>query len=201
MVKVKKGFIDRIRRFAAKNSYFTIHDAKRIVDKKYAYLALNILTKRKEIFRLGKGFYSKYDDPSLIVYYFKPAYIGLHDAMSYLNLWEQETATIVITVRKVRRGVRKVFKSNVLVKKISPKYFFGFDFLKINDFYLPVSDAEKTFIDLIYFKEWKKDYEKYFKGKIKFPVLRKYSKEYPKRIERKILKIGEKLKISKHPSF
>ncbi len=120
----------KLREFASKNPYFTIWDAERILEnKKYAYLALNILTKRKEIFRLAKGFYSKYDDPSLIVYYFKPAYIGLQDAMSYLNLWEQETATVIITVRKARIGSREIFGNRVLVKRISPKYFFGFDFV------------------------------------------------------------------------
>ena len=160
--------ISKIRELAKKNPYFTINDVKRITkNKRYSYLLLNMLVKRGEIFRLAKGFYSKYDDPSLIVFYFKPAYIGLQDAMSYLNLWEQESITIIITTRKVRNGIRKVLGNNVLVKRINPHYFFGFDFLKIDNFYLPISDVEKTFIDLIYFNEWRNEYRKYFKNKIK----------------------------------
>ena len=181
-----------VRKYIEKTPYFTINDIKRIVgDREYTYLILNILVKRGEIFRLARGFYSKYDDPSLIVNYFKPAYLGLQDAMSYLNLWEQETITIVITVKKVRQGIRKVLGNNVLVKRIKPKYFFGFNLLKISDFYLPISNKEKTFIDLIYFREWRREYGKYFRG-LDLKILKEYAKKYPKRIKNKILKIGEK---------
>ena len=182
--------IEKVRELARKSLYFTSHDAERILqNKNYAHLILSILQKRKEIFRLAKGFYSKYDDPSLIVYYFKPAYIGLQDAMSYLNLWEQETISIIITVKNVRRGIRKIFGNNVLIKRIKPKYFFGFEFFKVNDFYLPISDAEKTFIDLVYFKEWRKEYWKYFKGKIRVEVLKNYLERYSEKFKQKIYKI------------
>lgn len=191
---MKKGQIKKVREFASETPYFTIHDIKRILkNKNYAYLVLNILTKRKEIFRLAKGFYSKYDDPSLVVYYFKPAYLGLQDAMSYHNLWGQETATVVVTAKRVRSGTRKVLGCNVVVKRINVKYLFGFDFLKVSKFYLPVSSIEKTFIDLIYFKEWRKEYEKYFKGKVDKKLVKKYASYYPRKIKEKILKIAEKL--------
>ena len=192
---MKKGLIEEIIRLASKSPYFTIHDVKRILrNKKYAYLALNILVKRGEIFRLAKGFYSKHDDPSLIVFYFKPAYLGLQDAMSYLNLWEQETASIVITVKRVRCGTRKILGNNVIVKRINPRYFFGFEFLKVGKFYLPVSNVEKTFVDLIYFNEWRRDYGKYFRGKIDFKILEKYAENYPERVKERIVKISKRLK-------
>lgn len=182
--------IDKVRELAQKNPYFTIYEVLRLIENKdYAYLILNQLEKRGEIFRLARGFYSKYDDPSLIVYYFKPAYIGLHDAMSYLNLWEQETITIVITVKNVRRGMRKTLGNNILVRRIKPKYFFGFDLLKVDDIYLPVSDVEKTLIDLIYFKEWKDEYLKYFRNRVNPKTLKEYLGKYPRRIKEKTLKI------------
>jgi len=180
--------INKIRELAKENPYFTVDDVKRIVrNKNYCYLLLNVLEKRGEIFRIAKGFYSKYDDPSLIVYYFKPAYIGLQDAMSYLNLWEQETITIIITVRNVRIGMRKFFENKVLIKRIKKKYFFGFDFFKVNDFYLPISLPEKTLIDLFYFKEWRNEYWKYFRKKINIKVLKNFLKEYPEKFRKKVL--------------
>jgi len=182
--------IDLVRRLAEKSPYFTTYDVIRILkNRKYAYLLLSILEKRKEIFRLAKGFYSKHDDPSLIVYYFKPAYLGLQDAMSFHNLWEQETIPMIITVKNVRRGLRKVFGMNVLIRKIDPKYFFGFEFFKANDFYLPISTVEKTLIDLIYFREWRAEYSSYFKQRIDRKILEGYLRKYPKKTQEKILKI------------
>lgn len=186
--------MNKVKDFIKKNPYFTIHDIKRIVGNEgYAYLVLNVLEKKGEVFRIARGFYSKYDDPSLIVYYFKPAYIGLQDAMSYLNLWEQETVTIVITTRNVRRGIRRVFGNNVIVKRIKPKYFFGFEFFKINGFYLPISLPEKTLIDLVYFKEWRKDYIQYFKGKVDSRTLKEFLNAYPERFRKRFNKAIENL--------
>ncbi len=65
--------------------------------------------------------------------------------------------------------------------------------MKINDFYLPISNVEKTFIDLIYFKEWRKEYEKFFKKKLNFKILRDYAREYPAKIKEKIIRIGRKI--------
>ncbi len=42
---------------------------------------------------------------------------------------------------------------NVLIRRIDSKYLFGFDYYKSGDFYFPYSDVEKTFIDMIYFKQ------------------------------------------------
>lgn len=41
----------------------------------------------------------------------------------------------------------------VVVHRIAPRYFFGFDYLPYGDFMVPVSDLEKTLIDLAYFGE------------------------------------------------
>jgi len=186
--------IKKVENLIEKTPYFTGFDVKRIVgNEAYAHLILNLLVKRGKIFRLAKGFYSKFDDPSLIVFYFKPAYLGLQDAMSYLNLWEQETVPVVITVKKVRVGIRKVLGTNVIVKRIKPKYFFGFKFLQEENFYLPVSNVEKTFIDLIYFNEWRNEYKKYFKGRLNEKLLNKYLKSYPEKIRKKVFEIRQLL--------
>ncbi len=165
-------------------------------NKDYTYVLLNHLIKRGYIKRIEKGYYTIYEDPSLIVYCLKPAYFGLQDALSFHNLWEQETCPIVITTRKVRTGIRKVFKSNVIIRRLSPKYFFGYDYYKSGNFVFPVSDIEKTFIDLIYFREIRDELAEKFKDNIDFKKLKGYLKKYPENFRRRVLKLTEKLRFN-----
>ena len=186
--------INKIKNFIKKTPVFSSKDIERIIrNKSYTHLILSKLAKRGEIFRLTKGFYSSYDDPTFFVFYFKPAYIGLYDALSLNNFWEQETNTTIITTRKVRTGTRRVFNSNVIVKRIKPKYFFGFDYLKYENFYIPVSDLEKTLIDILYFKEpLTKQILKDAAKKIEKRKIIKYLKFYPKNFQKLVL---HKIKI------
>jgi predicted transcriptional regulator of viral defense system len=186
----KTKHIDKIRNFIAKTPVFTSKDIERITkNKKYAHLILTKLTAKKEIFRLTKGFYSKFEDPIFSVFCFKPAYLGLYEALSLRNLWEQETNTIIITTKKVRTGKRNILDSNVIVKRINPKYFFGFDYLPYGNFYLPVSDLEKTLIDIIYFKEYlSPSLLKRIRKKINSEKLKEYLKSYPKNFQEFALK-------------
>ena len=68
---------------------------------------MNYLVRQREVKRLTKGYYTVYEDPSLFVHCVKPAYLGLQDAMSFHNLWEQQTIPVVVTCRRVRTGRRK----------------------------------------------------------------------------------------------
>lgn len=161
---------------------------KRIIGEKeyYKQLILN-LVRNKDIFRITKGYYSKYDDPALAVYCFQPSYLGLQDAISFHNLWEQETIPIIITQRKVRQGIRKVNGSNILIRRMDKKYLFGFEYEKMGDYYLPYSDTEKTFIDMVYYKEnLDKETIKEIKQKIRIPKINRYLKRYPDRIKDKV---------------
>ncbi len=168
-----------------KNSYvISIHSIERIVKrnknvKQYTKQLIRNLVLKGKIKRLAKGYYSMYDDPSLIVFCFKPAYLGLQDALSFHNLWEQETIPIIITTRRVRQGIIKVNGANVLIRRIDKKYFFGFDYYKHDNFYLPYSDIEKSYIDMMYFKEkLDKDVIKNIKNKIDFKKIKVYLKRY-----------------------
>ncbi|MEM3607214.1 MAG: hypothetical protein QXE30_06205, partial [Candidatus Bathyarchaeia archaeon] len=148
------------------------------------------LVNKGEIKRIIKGWYSLYDDPIVSVFCFKPAYIGLQEALSLHGLWEQETNVIIVTMLKVRTGVRKILDSNVILHRIDKKYFFGFDYLKYENFFVPISDIEKTLIDLIYFNEVPgKDVIKTIKKKIDEEKLMNYIKKFPPRFKRKINKI------------
>lgn len=191
MGKIK--YINEIRKFFKESPVVDIGSLKKFIkknDKSYIYLLINKLLKKKEIRKLTKGFYTIHEDTSLIVFCFKPSYLGLQNALSFHNLWEQETIPVVITTRKLRRGIRKVEGLNVLIRRIDRKYIFGFEYYKDGDFYLPYSDIEKTFIDMIYFHQpLDKDVVENFKEKINKKKLKDYLKKYPKKFMKKVKKV------------
>lgn len=154
-------------------------------------LIRNMILKGK-IKKLAKGHYTSQDNASLIVYCFKQAYLGLQDALSFHNLWEQETIPVLITTEKARGGLRKSLGVNVLIRRINRKYFFGFDYYKKAKFYLPYSDIEKTFIDMVYFKEnLSEESLKEIKSKINMKKFNRYMKAYPKKFKNRIQKMME----------
>ena len=122
MGKIKH--LTKIKEYLKKTPVFSLKSLQKIIGKKgnYVYLLVKNLVGKGEINRIVPGFYSLYDDPILTVFCFKPAYLGLQEALSVHNLWEQETNVLILTSRKVRPGVREVFGNNVLIRKINPRY-------------------------------------------------------------------------------
>jgi len=158
--------------------------------KQYAKQLTRNLLLRGKIKRLTKGFYTYYDDPSLAVFCFRPAYLGLQDALSFHNLWEQETIPVVVTAKTARQGIRKVLGMNVSIRRLEKKYFFGFDYYKHDSFYLPYSDIEKTFIDMVYFRErLSQEAIASITKKIDKKKLASYLKVYPKIIQKRVSSI------------
>ena len=144
--------LDKVREFAAMTPAFSARDVEMIVgDRAYALQMLHNLCRVGEFHRIAKGWYSLSDDPIVSVFAFKPAYVGLEEALGIHGLWEQETNVVLVSPRKVRPGVRTVLGSKVFIHRIEPKRFFGYDFMKLDGYFVPVSDVEKTLIDLFYF--------------------------------------------------
>jgi predicted transcriptional regulator of viral defense system len=149
-----KVHIDELRRFARSTPAFKARDAEILVkDRGYALLMLHNLAKQGELSRVTRGWYSVLKDPVVSVFTLQPAYLGLQEALSIRNLWEQETNVVVVTAGKAKPGIRKALGETVIVHRIDPAYFFGFDYVRYGDFHVPVSDREKTLIDLVYFDE------------------------------------------------
>lgn len=163
--------------------------ASRGGDAAYAKQLIRLLLASGRITRLTKGFYTTLGDPSLVVFCFQPAYLGLQDALAFHGLTEQETMPVIVTSRHVRQGLRTVMEQNVMIRRLDKRYLFGFEYYKQGDLYLPYSDPEKTVIDLAYFGVDMKQ----FKGLNKADArkMRAYLKRYPERTMRKVLgKIG-----------
>jgi predicted transcriptional regulator of viral defense system len=185
---VKGKYVDKIRRYLKRTPVASMGSISVLVpDRNYAYVVMNHLLERGEVRRITRGYYTIHEEPSLLVHCLRPAYIGLQDAMSFHGLWEQETVTIIVTARKVRPGLRKVFGQNVWVRRISPRHFFGYDCLTNGDFLLPVSDVEKTLIDMVYFREMRRDIAEGFREKVNREKLEKYLKKYEKNFRKKVV--------------
>ena len=188
----KKKYLDKIGNLFEKSLVVTFDSIKMIVkDKKnvkqYAKQIIRNLIKQNKIKRITRGFYTVHDDPSLAVFCFS-GYLGVQNALSFHNLWEQETIPIIITSKRVRNGIRKIMNKNVMIRRIDKKYLFGFEYYLDGDFYFPYSDIEKTFIDMVYFRQRiDEDVLNEIKHRIDMKKLKFYLKRYPERFRKKVM--------------
>ncbi len=188
-------YLTKIRELLKKTPVIHISSIRRIIGEKntYAYLLLNKMVRKGEFFRLTKGWYSSQDDPTLAVFCFKPSYLGLQEALSIHNLWEQETNTIILTTQTVREGQRIILKKNVVVRRLPKKLFFGIEYKLYGGMYVPVSDMEKTFLDLIYFNQpIDVGIIKIVKKKNNLKKMQEYLKHYDKETKQKVQEIIKK---------
>jgi predicted transcriptional regulator of viral defense system len=180
--------LDRVREFIARTPAFRAKDIELIVqERQYNWVLLHNLVKSGSVKRITKGWYSTRDDPIVSVFAFRPAYLGLQEALSLRNLWEQETNVVLVTPLMVRPGMRRVMGSNVIIHRIKVGHFFGFEYLKYGDMAIPVSDAEKTLIDLVYFNESPgRDVLKKIARNVDAEKLEDYLKRYPEGLRRRV---------------
>jgi len=151
-------FTDELKKRFEGEPAFTSRDirmffAEHGLSSGYQNLMVHNLLKQGRLFRITRGAYTFRDEAQAVGFAFPPFYYGLQDALSLRNIWEQETVPVVITARKVRSGRRIFSGSNYIVRHISRKMLFGYGLVKYGDFWVPVSDAEKTIIDLVYFRQ------------------------------------------------
>lgn len=187
MGKIKH--LARIEELFEKSPVVGFKSIKRIVGNEgYAKLLIRNLLAKRKIFRIAKGFYTRHNESTLFVFFPKPSYLGLQSALSYHNLWEQETIPIVLTSKNIRQGIRNVLGSNLAVKKLDKKYVFGFEYLLDGDFYVPYSDVEKTLIDMVFFKQnLSNEAVKKIRKCIDKKKLDNYLKKYDKSFRKKVL--------------
>ncbi len=184
----KSKYMKEIRDFFGKTPVVSITDIRVHTGKKgYSHLLISNMIKGGWAKRIKKGFYTIHDDPIVSVFCFRPSYIGMQEALTIYGLWEQETNVVIVTTQKTKHSKIEVFGNNVVLHRIKPKYMFGFDIMKYGNFYIPVSDMEKTLIDLFYFNEIPdKKVLREMKKRIDIEKLEKYLQNYPKRLRRKI---------------
>jgi predicted transcriptional regulator of viral defense system len=152
-MKFSKHFTEEF----SKKPAFGIDEVKAFIRRRnasegYHKLLIQNMLKSGRIHKITRGAYTFYDEAQYVGFAFQPFYYGLEDAISLHGLWDQETNPVIITPRKVRNGIRQFDSRNYLVRRIKRTMFFGYSLLKYEQFYIPVSDIEKTLIDLAYFE-------------------------------------------------
>jgi len=170
-------YIEQIKDLFSKSAVLSFHTISRSIKKgthkAYAKQLVYYLMKKSFIHRLTKGWYTTRTDPSLSVFAFQPAYLGLQSALSAHGLWEQETIPIILTTKHIRQGLRTILGGNVLLKRIMPNQYFGIQHIQDGNLVLPYSTIEKTLLDMIVFKQ---------------PISKEVIRELRKRIDTKLLK-------------
>src|SRR3989344_3199613 len=196
----KKKYGEEIEHLFKKSPVITFNSIERIIKNKkkksqYAKQCIRNLIKTGKIKKITKGHYTHHDDPSLAVFCLTPAYLGLQDAVSFHGLWEQETIPVIVTSQRVRQGIRIIMGMNVMVRRIDKKYVFGFEYYEQNGVYYPYSDIEKTFIDMVYFRQpIDTETMENFREKMDRGKLKKYLARYPKRMRERIMKKADRMK-------
>lgn len=108
-----------------------------------------------KLYTLTKGVYTFKKDDMVSGFSYTPFYYGLLSALTIRDLWTQNSRPDIITVKKIRSSNIYIFgdrEDRIFVHHIPAKYFFGFDIIRYGTLKMPVSDPEKTLIDMFYYK-------------------------------------------------
>lgn len=153
------------------------------ISDKTIQVTLSRMAKRKRIYSITKGVYSPEKRDEVAGFAFTPFYYGGMAALMIRDMIDDQVKMEIMTTRRVKTSFVAVFggDSAVVVHHIPRKYYFGFEDLKYGDITVPVSDLEKTLIDLFYYRERLslQDYAGILKG-IRKDVLERYLKHYDK---------------------
>ena len=107
------------------------------------------------LYALKKGVYTFKKNDMVSGFAYAPFYYGLLSALTLRELWTQNSRPEIMTIKKVRSNRTPIFddpKDVIFVHHIPTRYFFGFDVITYGAMKLPVSNPEKTLIDLFYYK-------------------------------------------------
>lgn len=177
----------KVERLFERSPVVTLASIQRIMGKGgYARKLLHAMVKSGRLYRLTRGYYTTREDSSLAVFCFQPAYLGLQDALSHHGIWEQETVPVIITTRKAKPGIRSVLGSNVLIRRIQKKYYFGTELYDERRVALPYSDMEKTFLDMLYFRQrLEKELVNQLRECMDMKRLRSHAGRFPERVRKR----------------
>ncbi len=193
-MKYMKEFLQEF----TKKTAFTIKDIRiflnrKNISKNYSYVFVHNLLKSGRMKQINRGVYTFKEEIEIVGFAYSPFYYGLQEALSLRNLWEQETNPVVLTPKKIRNGRKTFLDRNYIVRRINRRMFFGFEMIRYYDFWIPVSDVEKTLIDLVYFREpISKEVLEEIKNGMRPNVLKEYLGKCPKYISKRVMRLLEK---------
>jgi len=137
-----------------KADFFSFKIVESRMGRSYAKVFISNLLKKGEIIELKKGWYSFKKSPYLLVNLLVKAYLGLGSAALVHGAWDKAVNITILTPLAgvtVRCGERLIGDYKVIVRRISNKMYFGYEYIAVDENFVKVSDPEKTLIDMIYF--------------------------------------------------
>jgi predicted transcriptional regulator of viral defense system len=159
---------------------------------------LSYLKSKGKIFTLQNGVYTTRKDDAIVGFGFSPFYYGLLYALTIRELWTQNAEPEIVTLKRVRRSKISPFGKDwhrATLHHAKPKHFFGFDIIKYGGINVPVSDPEKTMIDLFYYKMHLpiQSYAQLL-AQVKVRKIRDYLKRYDRRTKTEVMDFISKYK-------
>lgn len=144
--------------FFSKQPLFTSKDVARFLgimgaSNSYVRLFLHNSVKRGKILRYQKGVYSFQRNEALFGYVYRPFYYGLEYALTIRKIWAYQTNPVVITTTTANPGIRKILGVSFTVRRIRKEQFFGYEYIKHDGIFVPVSEPEKILLDFVYFRK------------------------------------------------
>jgi predicted transcriptional regulator of viral defense system len=127
---------------------------KKHVSDKTLQVTLSRMKSEGRIYTITKGVFSLKINDELVGFAFSPFYYGGLSAMMMRELTDKQVRLEIMTTKNVKNSILPVYdgKSNVFLHHIPKRYYFGFEDLRYGDMTVPVSNPEKTLIDLFYYK-------------------------------------------------
>lgn len=167
------------------------------VSDKLLQVSLSRMVKEGVIYTVIKGVFSTQMRDDITGFAFSPFYYGGLAALMMRDLIDDQVKIEVMTTRTVKRSYQAIYggKSKIILHHIPTKYYFGFSDLKYGDITVPVSDPEKTLIDIFYYQIALsvRDYAEVLK-RLNAGVLNKYLKHYDRHTRTAVIAFVKKYK-------
>ena len=177
---------------------FTFSDVRMVLRNKHNKISdktiqvtLSRMVRGEKLYTVKKGIFSLEQRDEFVGFAFTPFYYGGLTALMITDLIDDQVKMEIMTTHKIKKSFIDVYKgkSHVEVHHLPKKYYFGFTEMRYGDIIVPVSDPEKTLIDLFYYNKrlFKRNYAELIKH-VNMKTLEKYLNCYDKRIKKRIYK-------------
>ena len=163
----------------------------------YTKRFLGNLAKGGRIRRVKRNYYTCHSNPYVVGFAFSPFYYGLSTALGMYGISEQQSQPVVITATTAIPRTLIFNGKKVFIRRIDEKMFFGVSTAMVDLFEVPVSDVEKTLIDMVYFRYKTEDYA--YERLVKMCDSRRldrYSRSYAQKFRKSVAKLVTKYKTT-----
>lgn len=199
-MKLGDEITDRLKGFKT----FTSNDVRILLSGEHRHISgktiqvtLSRMVKTGKLYRVTKGVFSLYKRAEFAGFAFTPFYYGGLAALMIMDLIDDQVKMEVMTTKIVKRSFIEVFsgESRIVLHHLPRKYYFGFRGMNYGGVKVPVSDPEKTLIDLFYYKERLsiQDYAEILKT-VQVRKLKDYLKVYDMHTKKAVLNFVDRYK-------